>query len=46
MTLEQQIKRLIILAEKNGLLDAAEFLKGFIKKQEVIEKKAKKCPKK
>ena len=45
MTLEQQIKRLIILAEKNGLLDAAEFIKGFIRKQEVIVKKERKCKK-
>lgn len=45
MNLEQQIKRVIILAEKNGLLDAAEFLKGFIKKQEAIQKKERKCKK-
>ncbi|MEN6623989.1 MAG: hypothetical protein ABFD50_20890 [Smithella sp.] len=39
MNLEQQIKKVIILAEKNGLLDAAEFIRGFIRKQEVILKK-------
>lgn len=41
MNLEQQIKRVITLAEKNGLLDAAEFLKGFVRKQEAINKKTK-----
>jgi hypothetical protein len=45
MTLEQQIKKVITLAEKKGLSDAAEFLKGFIKKQEVIVKKERKCKK-
>ena len=39
MNLEQQIKRLIILAEKHNLLDAAEFIRGFIRKQEVIKKR-------
>ena len=45
MNLEQQIKKAIILAEKNGLLDAAEFIKTFIKKQEAIKKKERKCAK-
>ena len=45
MNLEQQIKRLIILAEKHNLLDAAEFIKTFIKKQEAIKKKERKCHK-
>lgn len=40
MNLEQQIKKAIILAEKNGLLDAAEFIKGFIRKQEEIKVKS------
>ena len=45
MNLEQQIKKVIILAEKNGLLDAAEFIKGFLRKQEAIKKKERKCAK-
>ena len=45
MNLEQQIKKVITIAEKNGLTDAAEFLKGFVKKQEVIVKKERKCKK-
>ena len=45
MTLEQQIKKTIALAEKHNLSDAAEFLKGFVKKQEVIVKKERKCKK-
>jgi len=45
MNLEQQIKKAIILAEKNGLLDAAEFIKGFLRKQEAINKKERKCRK-
>ena len=39
MNLEQQIKKAIALCEKNNLPDAAEFIKGFIRKQEVILKK-------
>ena len=45
MNLEQQIKKVITLAEKKGLSDAAEFLKGFVKKQEAIVKKERKCKK-
>lgn len=45
MNLEQQIKKAIILAEKNGLLDAAEFIRGFIRKQEIIKKRENKCKK-
>jgi hypothetical protein len=45
MNLEQQIKKVIILAEKHNLLDAAEFIRGFIRKQEVIVKKERKCKK-
>ena len=45
MNLEQQIKRVILLAEKNGLLDAAEFIRGFVRKQEAIQKKERKCKK-
>ena len=43
MTLEQQIKRVIILAEKNGLTYAAEFLNGFVKKQEAIKLRETRC---
>ena len=43
MNLEQQIKKVIILAEKHNLLDAAEFIRGFIKKQEVIKLRETRC---
>ena len=39
MTLSQQLKKLIALGEKQGLTEAAEFLKVFIKKQEAINAK-------
>lgn len=41
MTLEQQIKKAIKLAEKHDLPEAVAFLEGFIRKQQVIEKKSK-----
>ena len=39
MTLSQQLRKLISLGEKQGLTEAAEFLKVFIKKQEAINAK-------
>jgi len=39
MTLEQQLKILIDEGEKQGLTEAAEFLKVFIQKQEEINAK-------
>ena len=39
MTLSQQLRKLISLGEKQGLTEAAEFLKVFIQKQEEINAK-------
>ena len=44
MTLSQQLKKLIALGEKQGLTEAAEFLKVFIQKQEYINAKQHKHP--
>ena len=44
MTLDQQIRKLISLGEKQGLTEAAEFLKVFIQKQEEINAKQHKHP--
>ena len=39
MTLSLQIRKLISLGEKQGLTEAVEFLKVFIKKQDAINAK-------
>ena len=44
MTLSQQLRKLISLGEKQGLTDAVDFIKTFIKKQEAINAKQHKHP--
>ena len=44
MTLSQQLRKLISLGEKQGLTEAVEFLKVFLKKQEAINAKQHKHP--
>lgn len=42
MTLKEQMKELCKLGTKAGLNEAVQFLQGFIRKEEEIQKKCKK----
>jgi len=39
MTLNQELEKLVLLAEKEGLKQASEFLKAFLRKYDVVKNK-------